>query len=89
MERFEKISLKVILSGAKTLEIERDGKPMTIQIPSDFAGKLIKFKDVYFMSMRVPSSTIDSFKKNSPAELAGIKRTIRSCCEWCEHSVVS
>ena len=68
VEKFNKIPLRVILNGAKTLEVDRNGQPITVQIPSDFAGKLIKFKDVAFMDMRVPFGKVDSLRDNSAAE---------------------
>ena len=41
VEKFNKIPLRVILNGAKTLEVDRNGQPITIEIPSDFAAACI------------------------------------------------
>jgi len=74
VEKFNKIPLRVILNGAKTLEVDRNGQPITIEIPSDFAGKLIKYKDVGFMDMRVPFGKVDSLRENSAAERARLTK---------------
>jgi len=74
VEKFNKIPLRVILNGAKTLEVDRNGQPITIEIPSDFAGKLIKYKDVGFMDMRVPFGKVDSLRENSAAERARLMK---------------
>jgi regulator of sigma E protease len=74
IDRFNKIPMKVILEGAKTLEVERAGKPMTIAIPDDFAGNLIKYKTVNFMDMRVPFARVDSLANDTcAAARAGIQ----------------
>jgi regulator of sigma E protease len=75
IERFNKIPLRVILNGAKTFEVERDGAKKTINIPNDFAGKLIKYKTVGFIGMRVPFIKIDSLAADTfPAVKAGLQR---------------
>lgn len=74
VEKFSKIPLMVILNGARTFDVERDGKPVTIHIPEDFAGKLIKYKAVGFMEMRVPGAHIQNVLDTSLAEKAGFKK---------------
>ncbi|KIC92752.1 RIP metalloprotease RseP [Flavihumibacter solisilvae] len=74
IDRFNKIPLKVILTGAKTLEVERDGKPVTVNIPDDFAAKLIHFKTINFIDMRVPFTGIDSVIDTSAAARAGLRK---------------
>jgi regulator of sigma E protease len=74
IERFNKIPLKVILSGAKTLQVERNGQVTDIDVPDDFAGKLIRFKDVNFIGARVPFVRVDSVVPNSAAEKAGLRK---------------
>jgi regulator of sigma E protease len=72
-DRFNKIPLKVVLGGAKTIEVERDGKPVTVQIPEDFAAKLIHFKTINFIDMRMPFIAVDSVIDTSAAGRAGIR----------------
>lgn len=75
MERFNKIPLRVILNGAKTFEVERDGKPVTINIPDHFAGDLIHYKAVNFIDMRVPFLGLDSIADTSAAMKAGLQKS--------------
>jgi len=75
IDRFNKIPMKIILSGSKTVEVERDGQKQTINIPDDFAGKLIKYKAVNFIDMRIPFVRVDSIAGDtSAAAKAGLKR---------------
>lgn len=74
VEKFTKIPLMVILNGAKTFEVDRDGQKITIPIPEDFAGKLIKYKAVAFMDMRIPFAYIDSVADTSAAMKAGLRK---------------
>jgi len=74
IDRFNKIPLRIILYGSKTIEIDRSGTPETIHIPSDFAGKLIKYKSVGFIDIRVPFRQIDSLESDtSVAARAGLR----------------
>lgn len=75
IERFNKIPLRVILNGAKTFEVERDGKPVTINIPDHFAGDLIHYKAVNFIDMRVPFLGLDSIADTSAAMKAGLQKS--------------
>ena len=77
IDRFNKIPLKVILEGARTMEVERDGQPVTISIPEDFASKLIHFKTINFIDMRVPFLGVDSVADTSAAARAGILKEDR------------
>jgi regulator of sigma E protease len=74
IERFNKIPLKVILSGTKTIQVERNGQPVEVKVPNDFAGKLIKYKAVNFISMRVPILPLDEVIDTSVAYKAGIRK---------------
>lgn len=74
IDRFNKIPLRVILTGAKTFEVERDGKPVTIQIPESFAADLIHYKAINFIDMRVPFLGIDSIADTSAAMRAGMQK---------------
>lgn len=73
IDRFNKIPLKVLLSGAKTIEVERDGKPVVVNIPEDFAAKLIHFKTINFIDMRMPFLGVDSVVDTSAAARAGLR----------------
>lgn len=77
IDRFNKIPLMVILKGAKNIVVEREGKEETITVPADFAGKLVKYKALNFVSMRVPFLRVDSLVDTSAAIKAGIKKADR------------
>lgn len=74
IDRFNKIPLRVILNGAKTFEVERDGKPVTITIPESFAADLIHYKAISFIDMRVPFLGLDSIADTSAAMKAGLRK---------------
>lgn len=74
VERFNKVPLKVILSGAKTMEIDRNGQPLTINIPEDFGSKLIRYKTINFISMRMPFVKADEVVDTAAAYRAGIRK---------------
>ncbi len=50
---FNKIPTEIIVNQARTLEIERDGKLMTLDLPRDYLAKLIKSRG-RFISPRIP-----------------------------------
>lgn len=77
IDRFSKIPLKVVLGGAKTMQVEREGQPVTITIPDDFAAKLIHFKTINFIDMRMPFLAIDSVVDTSAAGRAGLRKNDR------------
>src|SRR5205823_3116834 len=51
-----------------------NGQPVEINVPDEFAGKLIRYKDVNFIGMRIPFMQIDSVIKNSAAQKAGLQK---------------
>ncbi|MBZ5856881.1 RIP metalloprotease RseP [Flavihumibacter profundi] len=77
IDRFSKIPLKVVLGGAKTIQVDRSGQPVTINIPADFAAKLIHFKTINFIDMRMPFLAIDSVVDTSAAGRAGLRKNDR------------
>ncbi|HEY0678456.1 MAG TPA: RIP metalloprotease RseP [Chitinophagaceae bacterium] len=74
IERFNKIPLKVILSGAKTMQVERQGQPVNINIPDDFGGKLIRYKTINFINMRMPFVRIDDVVDTAVAYRSGLRK---------------
>ncbi|MBW7847221.1 MAG: RIP metalloprotease RseP [Bacteroidales bacterium] len=71
VEDFNKIPVTMILDEAKTMEVERDGQHITLQLPEGAIGKLVKHKSPYFMSVRIPF-VVESFPETSPARDAGL-----------------
>ncbi len=72
IEDFSKIPITLILDEAQSVQVERDGELLNIQIPEGFIGKLVKQKTPNFLFVRFPYEA-GSFSKNSPAEAAGMK----------------
>ncbi len=72
VEDFYKIPGKIILDNAKTIQVIRDEKPYTVNIPDGFIARLLKHQSTEFINPRVPF-IIDKFTKDSPAEKAGLQ----------------
>ncbi len=72
VEEFTKIIPTIILNGAKTVEILRDGQPVTIPVKSEIIPKLLT--DRHFMDLRIPfMCKVIGFAKDSPARDAGLE----------------
>ena len=77
---FSQVPLQIIIDKAKTVEVERDGKNVTIELPDDATRKLLGTQDAAFISTRIPfviDSVADSIAVNgkmvvSPARSAGL-----------------
>jgi regulator of sigma E protease len=75
IDKFDKIRLKVLLNSTKSLTVDRSGQQVNIPIPDDFSSKLIHFKDVGYISPRMPFAGLDSLQSDtSAAAKAGLKR---------------
>lgn len=74
IDKFRKIPLEVILKDAKTFNVERDGKAVDIAIPEDFAGKLVSYKAINFIDLRLPMTQIDSIAPESLAAKNGLQK---------------
>jgi regulator of sigma E protease len=72
VEDFNKIPLALILDEAKTIQVERDGVPVTIDVPPGSLGKLVKSKDPTFLTPRFPFE-IAGFSETSAAKAAGVQ----------------
>jgi regulator of sigma E protease len=79
-EDFSKVPLAIIIDKAKTVEVERDGQNMTIELPEDATRKLLSTQNAEFITTRIPfviDSVADSIFVNgkmtvSPARSAGL-----------------
>jgi regulator of sigma E protease len=71
VEDFNKIPLKLILDEARTIEVEREGSSLTVDIPPGTLARLIKHKDPNFIAPRFPFA-IDEVVPDSPAMKAGL-----------------
>jgi regulator of sigma E protease len=73
IEKFRAIPLQVILKDAKSFQVERNGEPVNVAIPPDFAGKLISHKALGFIDIRVPFIRVDSLEPKSEAVRIGLR----------------
>ncbi len=72
IENFNKIPEKLILDDVKTIQVERNGEKINLEIPEGFLGKLIKHKSPDFIGFRIPF-TVGDFTKNSAGKEAGMQ----------------
>jgi regulator of sigma E protease len=73
IENFFQITPDIVLNGRKSIQVERAGQKLNIEIPKDFINKILKEKGQ--IGVRVPFGpyVISEFAKTSPAKLAGVK----------------
>jgi len=73
VEDFRQIIPGIILNARKTIQVERDGQKLNIDIPGDFVNKILKGKGQ--IDARIPFGpfVIDGFRKDSPAKSAGVQ----------------
>jgi len=72
VENFHEITSYIVLNNRKTIQIERDGTPMSINIPAEYIPKMLKGKGQ--IDYRIPFGPfkIESFGKKSAAKTAGV-----------------
>ena len=70
IEDFNKVLSHIVLDQAKTVQVERDGQNVDIDLPSDFVSKVIN--DPSFIMPRMPYE-VSQFTDESPAKLAGME----------------
>ena len=71
IENFDKIIPTVVLDGAKTVQVERDGQKIDVPITDEDLALLLKSKGIW--EERVPFKiVVDGYQKESPAKEAGI-----------------
>jgi regulator of sigma E protease len=72
VENFFKIIPTVVLDNAKTVQVERNGQKIDVEISDSDLALLLKSKGI--MNPRIPFAlTVESFRKNSAGESAGLK----------------
>jgi regulator of sigma E protease len=72
VENFHELVSDIVLNNRKTIQIERDGVALNIEIPAEYVPKLLKGKGQ--IDTRIPFGpyVIESIGKNSPAKTAGV-----------------
>lgn len=72
VNNFYRIPTEMILENAKTVEVERDGRVVVIDLPDDATTRLLNTQDVNFISYRMPFVVYD-FSAGSVAKAAGME----------------
>jgi regulator of sigma E protease len=75
VEKLYRIPVEVVIKGAKSIQIKRNGENINIPIPEDFAGNLIRYKAVRFIDFRFPFDGVDSVVKGTAANKAGLMKS--------------
>ena len=72
IESFMQITPDIVLNNRKTIQVERNGQNINIDIPKEYIPKMLKGKGQ--ISYRIPFQTmvIKSFEKGSPAKASGV-----------------
>jgi regulator of sigma E protease len=72
VENFLEITSDIVLNNRKTIQVERDGTVMNIEIPKEYVPKMLKGKGQ--IDSRIPFGpyVVESFGKKSPGKTAGI-----------------
>lgn len=72
VENFHELISDIVLNNRKTIQVERDGAALNIEIPAEYVPKLLKGKGQ--IDTRIPFGpyVIESVGKNTPAKTAGV-----------------
>jgi regulator of sigma E protease len=73
IEDFLHITSDIALNNRKSIQVERDGKLVNIEIPAEYIPKLLKGKGQ--IDYRIPFGpfVVSSFGKESPSKVAGVQ----------------
>ena len=70
IEDFSQIPMTMILEDTKSIEVERDGENIVVELPEDAVNQILKARSV-FIGMRMPF-VVGGFSNGSYAEKAGV-----------------
>jgi regulator of sigma E protease len=72
VENFLEITADIVLNNRKTIQVDRDGTALNIDIPKEYIPKMLKGKGM--IDSRIPFGpyVIESFGKKSPCKTAGV-----------------
>ncbi len=73
IDNFYQITTDIVLNKRKTIQVEREGQKLNIEIPQSYVPQMLKGKGQ--IEARIPFGpfTVASFLKESPAKEAGVK----------------
>ena len=72
IENFLEITTDIVLNNRKTIQVERDGQVLNIEIPKEYIPKMLKGKGQIDYRTPFGPYVIASFPKKSPAKVAGV-----------------
>jgi len=72
VENFLQITSEIVLNNRKTIQVDRGGEKINIEIPREYIPKMLKGKGHITYRTPFQSMEIKSFSKKSPAKEAGI-----------------
>ena len=76
VEKFNKIFHDIVVNSARSVQVEREGRIVDIPIGEEHLAPLLKSE--VFIATRIPF-IVDDFSKESPAQAAGLLRTVGAC----------
>lgn len=72
VEDFQSIQMDIVLGDAKTVEVEREGADVVVELPDDATAKLLSSQDMAFIGYRTPFS-VAGFSEGSVAKSSGME----------------
>jgi regulator of sigma E protease len=72
IENFQKITVDILLNARKTIQVDRNGQKLDIEIPKSYTNKVLKGKGLIEPRFPFGPFVISAFGKNSPAKAAGV-----------------
>lgn len=72
VENFMEITPDIVLNSRKTIQVERDGKLLNIEIPKEYIPKMLKGKGQIEYRIPFEPYVVTKFAKKSPGKIAGV-----------------
>ena len=72
VENFLKIIPDIVLNNRKSIQVDRDGQVVNIDIPKEYVPKLLKGKGMIDYRVPFPPFIVASYGKESPGKIAGV-----------------
>jgi len=73
IDDFRQLIPDIVLNRRKTIQIDRDGQKLTLDIPKEYTNKILKGKGQIDARIPFKNYLINDFMKESPAKNAGAK----------------
>jgi len=72
IDNFSQITPDIVLNNRKTIQLERDGQKINLEIPKEYVPKMLKGRGLITYRLPFQAMVIKSFDKKSPAMAAGV-----------------